>query len=388
MDESEKERKIDSLRFQLGELDRADIHPGEIQEKTTRRDLLKNAARLTDALDDALVAMQGGDSDGGALELIGRAEAETAGAARYAETFGAVAGKLKDLLYAARDVTEELRDLRSGLEFSPGELDSLEARLDQLRRLMKKYGGSENELIDYREKCRRELDEIEFSSDRVLKLEKELERLKTNALAKAATLSEKRREAAARLEERIREELSGLNMAGVLFRVEFADVKGEFGLNGAGRDEVRFLMSANAGETPGRISHIASGGELSRIMLALKNVLTENDDVMTMVFDEVDAGVSGIAAQRVGEKLSELSRIRQVLCVTHLMQIAVLADTHFEIEKKTAGGRTFTSVGVLDLEGRKRELARLIGGENVTGTTLLSAAEQLAAAESYKAARR
>ncbi|SHI08089.1 DNA replication and repair protein RecN [Sporobacter termitidis DSM 10068] len=388
LDESEKERRIDNLKFQLDELDKADIRPGEIAEKTARRDLLKNASRLTEALDDALEAMYGGDSTEGAVTLIGQAEAQATGAARYAESLSATAEKLKDLLYAAEDATEELRDLRASLDFSPDELDSLETRLDQLRRLMKKYGGSEDELIAYREKCRGALDEIEYSSDRLAKLEKELEALKADAQKKAAALSEKRKKAAKTLEERIRAELSDLSMAGVRFKVEFEDVRAEFGLNGAGCDEVRFLMSANAGEAPGRISHIASGGELSRIMLALKNVLTENGDVGTMVFDEVDAGVSGIAAQRVGEKLSALSENRQVLCVTHLPQIAVMADTHFEIEKTTADGRTFTNVAELDLEGRKSELARLIGGANVTETTLLSAAEQLKAAAEYKAKRR
>jgi DNA repair protein RecN (Recombination protein N) len=384
MDESEKERKLDNLRYQLGELEKADIRPGEIAEKTARRELLKNASKLTDALDRALEALYGGDDSDGAVALLGAAETQTAGAARYSDALNAVSQKLKDLLYAAEDVTEELRDIRSDLEFTPSELDSLESRLDLLRRLMKKYGGSEEELLSYRDKCREQLDEIEFSSDRLVKLEKEMELLKADAQKKAALLSEKRRETAKLLEERIREELGGLNMAGVRFKVEFEDVKGAFGLGFSGRDDVRFLMSANAGEAPGRISHIASGGELSRIMLALKNVLTENDDVGTMVFDEVDAGVSGIAAQRVGEKLSDLSADRQVLCVTHLPQIAVMADTHFEIEKKTSDGRTYTYVNELDREGRKKELARLIGGANITETTLLSAAEQLKAAEGYK----
>ena len=385
MSDREKERQLDSLRFQLGELEKADIRPGEIAEKTARRDLLKNASKLTDAVDSALEALFGGEDTDGAISMIGQAEAQTASAARYAEGLQAVAGKLKSLLYDAQDVTEELRDMRASLDFSPGELDSLETRLDTLRRLMKKYGGSEEELIAYREKCRQELDEIEFSADRLQKLQKELETLKAGAVKAAAGLSEKRRAAAKKLEERIREELSGLSMAGVRFQVEFEEVRGEFGLNAAGCDELRFLMSANAGEAPGRISHIASGGELSRIMLALKNVLTENGDIATMVFDEVDAGVSGVAAQRVGEKLSDLSRNRQVLCVTHLPQIAVMADAHFQIEKKAQDGRTFTYVNELDLDGRKKEIARLLGGEHITATTLLSAAEQLAASEEYKA---
>lgn len=388
MDESEKERRIDSLRFQLNELDKAEIRPGELDEKTVRRDLLKNASKLTDALDGALTALHGGDRSDGAVALIGEAEANASGAARYAERLSVIAVKLKDLLYAAEDVMEELRDMRASLDFSPNELDSLEARLDTLRRLMKKYGGSETELIAYREKCRQELDEIEYASGKLQKLEKELENLKADALKKAETLSKKRQAASKALEERIKEALLGLNMAGVRFKVEFEKAKGEFGLSSAGCDEIRFLMSANAGEAPGRISHIASGGELSRIMLALKNVLTKNDDIATMVFDEVDAGVSGVAAQRVGEKLSDLSRNRQVLCVTHLMQIAMMADVHFQIEKKTRDGRTFTNVTELDGEGRKRELARLIGGDNITETTLLSAAEQLAASQAYKNRRK
>lgn len=388
MDESEKERLIDSLRFQLNELDKAEIRPGELNEKTARRDLLKNASKLTDALDSALTALYGGDRTDGAVALIGEAEANTLDAARYDEGLGVIAVKLKDLHYNAEDVMEELRDIRASLEFSPNELDSLEARLDQLRRLMKKYGGSETELIAYREKSRQELDEIEYASDKLQKLEKELEGLKADAVIKADVLSQKRQAAAKALEERIKEELAGLNMAGVRFKVEFEKAKGEFGLSSSGCDEIRFLMSANAGESPGRISHIASGGELSRIMLALKNVLTENDDIATMVFDEVDAGVSGVAAQRVGEKLADLSWNRQVLCVTHLMQIAMMADVHFQIEKKTQDGRTFTNVAELDGDGRKKELARLIGGDNITVTTLLSAAEQLAASDSYKKKRR
>jgi DNA repair protein RecN (Recombination protein N) len=388
IDESEKERRLDTLRYRLEELEKADVRPGEIAEKTARRDLLKNASKLTEALDGALAALHGGDDSDGAIQMIGAAEAQTAGAARYADALTAVSQKLKDLLYAAEDAAEELRDMRVRLDFAPGELDSLESRLDLLRRLMKKYGGSEEELIAYREKCRAELEEIEFASDRLVKLEKDLQALKSDALKKADQLSEKRKKAARLLEDRIRAELGGLNMAGVSFQVEFEDARGEFGLNGFGRDEIRFLMSANAGQAPGRISHIASGGELSRIMLALKSVLTENDDVGAMVFDEVDAGVSGIAAQRVAEKLWDLSAGRQVLCVTHLPQIAVMADQHFEIEKKTEGGRTFTYVNALNLEGRKRELARLIGGENVTGTTLLSAEEQLMAAEEYKAKKK
>ncbi|MEL4106196.1 DNA repair protein RecN [Oscillospiraceae bacterium WX1] len=384
MDESEKERRLDSLRFQLGELDKADIRPGELDALLARRDLLKNASRLTEATEGAFAALDGSDRTDGAVALIGGAESLIAGAARYAESLGDIAAKLKDLQYAAEDALESLRDVRASLAFSPDEFDTLEARLDTLKRLMRKYGDSEETLIAYREKCRAELDEIEFSADTVLKLERERERLLNDARQKAAALSQARRAAAVKLESRIKAELGALNMAGVRFETAFDDVQGINGLCPTGCDEIRFLMSANAGEAPGRISHIASGGELSRIMLALKNVLSENDETATMVFDEVDAGVSGIAAQRVGEKLASLSRGRQVLCVTHLSQLAVMADTHFEINKTTADGRTFTSVTTLDDVARRHEIARLLGGENITETTLLSAAEQIEAAQAYK----
>ena len=388
MDESEKEKRLDMLRFQVDELDRADIKLGEWDEKTARRELLKNASKLTESLDGALYNLHGGDELDGAVSLIGEAEQQVDTAARYSDSFGPLAERVKDLLYAAEDVAEELRDLRDSLDFSPGELEALESRLDTLRRLMRKYGDGEDALLAYRENCRRELEEIEFSSERLAQYEKELETLKKDAQDAARILSEQRKKAADKLEQRIKEELAGLNMAGVAFEVAFERARGEFGLGDAGCDDIRFLMSANAGQAAGRIKNIASGGELSRIMLALKNVLTEHDEAATMVFDEVDAGVSGIAAQRVGEKLSDLSRSRQVLCVTHLMQIAVMADVHFEIEKTTRQGRTFTYVKALDAEGRKHEIARLTGGENVTDTTLLSAAEQLEASVRYKAGRR
>ncbi len=388
MDEGEKERRIDTLRFQLDELERADIRPGELDEITERRELLRNASKLTGGLDGALTALFGGEDLPGAVALIGDAAQQTDGAARFSSELSSLAEKLRDLGFAAEDAAEELRDFRAGLEFSPDELDRLDARLDILKRLMRKYGKDEQSLLEYSQSCRAELDDIEFASDKLAGLEKQRSALIKQAKDKAAGLTDKRRAAAQLLTARIRDELGGLNMAGVRFEVEFEPAKSADGLGPSGGDELRFLMSANAGQAPGRISRIASGGELSRIMLALKNVLTENEDVGTMVFDEVDAGVSGIAAQRVSEKLADLSRARQVLCVTHLPQIAVMADTHFEISKTVRDGHTFTDVCVLDDDGREREVARLIGGENITDTTLKSAAEQIASASGYKADRR
>lgn len=382
IDEGEKERRIDSLRQQIAELEEAAITPGEIEEKTARRDLLVNSEKLTEAVNDAFYALYGGDHTEGAVSLIGEAERSTQSAARYSDFLEDMSKRLTDLKYAADDISESLRDFKNSLDFSPMELDNLETRLSKLKKLSRKYGDTEQDMLDYLESARDELDGIEYSGERLIKLNAELKKRETAALEAAEKLSKKRKSAALKLGERIKTELEQLSMKGVRFEVRFE--KTAQPLTASGFDEVSFLMSANAGEAPGRISHIASGGELSRIMLAMKNVIAENDDIGAMVFDEIDAGVSGIAAQRVGEKISELSRYRQVICVTHLAQIAVMADNHFVIEKNQQDGRTYTSITTLDYEGRKLELARLTGGENITELTLASAEEQLANAVRYK----
>jgi len=383
MDDSEKERRIDALKYQIQELERAKLRIGELEELTSRRELLLNASKLTEAVEYAFEALYGGEDTAGVVALIGEAHTQIDRAARFSDGLRALNERLLDLRYTAQDISDELRDFRAELNFTPGELDELEARLDVLRRVERKY-GAEEEALEFLERGRAELSDIEDSSNKLAKLENELGLCVRDATELASKLSAMRKTAAAILEKRVMDELSQLNMPGVSFTVEFGAVHGEYGLCASGSDEVLFLMSANAGEAPGRINRIASGGELARIMLALKNVLSGEHDTCTMVFDEIDAGVSGIAAQRVGEKLSMLARGRQVLCVTHLPQIAAMADTHFEISKSVSGGRTFTNVEKLSLEGRKEELARLSGGENITITGLTNAAEQLAAAEEFK----
>jgi len=255
--------------------------------------------------------------------------------------------------------------------------------LDTLQRITRKY-GSEEEALEHLERGKIELLDIEDSTNKLGKLEAGLLTCVDEAKRLSDILSNKRKSAAKALQKQVRKELAELNMPGVEFIVDFGDIHGELGLCATGRDEIYFLMSANPGEAAGRINRIASGGELARIMLALKNVLSGGHDTASMVFDEIDSGVSGIAAQRVGEKLAKLAQNRQVLCVTHLPQIAMMADTHFSISKSINEGRTFTHVEELDFEGRKNELARLSGGENITSTTLSSAEEQLAAAAEFK----
>lgn len=385
LDEGEKERRTDSLRFQIEELERGKIKPGEYDEKSERRRLLKNSGRIADAVNTAFYALFGGDSGEGAVGELQDAERAMENASEYSEKLKNISEKLTELRYSAEDLAEELRDIKDSFDFSPQEMDELDSRLSILQRLMKKYGGSEEEMLLYLDKCREELDTIEYSGELIEKLEKKLIKKEKELKESASELTKAREEAAKQLSERILKELEELSMRGVQFRVSIEPTDG---YTPYGADEVSFLMSANMGERPGKISRIASGGELSRIMLAMKSVLAETGGAEAMVFDEIDTGVSGIAAQRVGEKLSDLAGGKQVICVTHLPQIAAMADRQFVIEKGADGGRTYTRVTALDLEGRKREISRLIGGENITELSLKAAAEQLSNAERYKSSGR
>ncbi|MBR6811821.1 MAG: DNA repair protein RecN, partial [Oscillospiraceae bacterium] len=382
MDEIEKERLSDSLKFQIAELERAELKVGETDSLSTRRDLLRNSEKLTEALDFAFSALYGGDDNAVSL---------TQNALYYAQRASAIAPELEgavksinDAAFSLTDAAEIIRDFKESLDFSPEEYDALETRLSLLNKLQRKYAKDEAGLIEHLEQCRIKLDQIEYADDRLIKLQRDLEAQKKVCLKAAASLGKLRREKAGELEQRIVSELQALNMPSVRFAVEFAPLDKEHGFDANGSDKIRFIMSANAGEELGRISRIASGGELSRIMLAMKNVFAENDPVSTMIFDEIDTGVSGIAAQRVGEKLYSVSGGKQVMCVTHLPQIAAMADSHYLIAKQERDGRTFTDVSRLDFEGRCRELARLHGGDHITEITLASAKEQLHAADEIK----
>jgi len=386
MDESEKARRIDTLKHQINEIEAAKLKVGEHNELTSRRELLLNSSKLTESVEIAFEMLYGSGETTGAVALISDACAMLDRASQYSEELRNLNERLNDIKYTTQDISDELRDFRAVLDFSPGELDELEERLDILKRIARKY-GSEEEALEHMENAKTELSDIEDGAGKLAKLEMELEKCVSDAKGLADVLSAKRKATAKILQKQVEDELSQLNMKGVRFSVEFGEITGDYGLSAAGRDNVWYLMSANAGEAPGRINRIASGGELARIMLALKNVLSSKHDTSSMVFDEIDTGVSGIAAQRVGEKLASLAKTRQVLCVTHLPQIAVMADTHFSINKSVRDGRTYTNVEELDFEGRKQELARLSGGENITATTLSSAEEQLAAAEKFKNTR-
>ncbi len=382
MGEDEKRRLADAYRYRVEELSSAGLRAGEVEELTARRDLLRNAGRLTEALEAAYVALYG--DEGSASVLAGEAEEQVRRASGWAPELESAADDIEGALLTLEDAAERIRDLLESLDFSPREYDELETRLAQLHGLEKKYGTDEAGLISALEESRRGLEEIEYADERRAKLSAELDKCEKAAYNAAKELSEKRKAAARELQSRIQDGLRELSMPSVRFVAEITPKAGSPGFDETGCDEVRFLMSANAGEEPGRISKIASGGELSRIMLVMKDVLSERDAVGTLVFDEIDEGVSGIAAQRVAEKLARLSRRKQVICVTHLPQIAAMADTHFHIEKRERDGRTYTAVTPLDRAGRIQEIARLHGGDNITDTTLASAAEQLDAAVKYK----
>ena len=384
MDEAEKARRIDTLQFQIGELERADLRPGEEEELEERKTLLRSADKLMAAVEGAYSALFGTDSQDGAASLLAQAEGELSRVAEASGELSRLSAAVSELRYGAEDAAEGLRALRDDLDFSPGELDQVEDRLDQLHRLKKKYGATVQEMLDYLSRCRQELDQMELADDTLSKLKKQRKAQLALTREKAEALSQRRRQAAEQLRARIEEELRQLDMPKVRFQVDFAPKPGKLGLDETGMDEVSFLMSANVGETLKPIAKVASGGELSRIMLALKNVLAENDDIMTLIFDEVDTGVSGRAAGKVAQKMSRLSRNCQVLCVTHLPQIAAMSDCHYAVQKGEKDGRTYTSVTELDREGRRAELARLTGGEHLSSAILEGAEELLREAEAYK----
>lgn len=373
MDEGEKLRRMETLRYQIQELERADLRVGEDEELESRRKLLQNSEKLMTGLMDAVTNLYGDEDTDGANGMVANAEYALSRISRFDERLEQLHSKVQDLTYAIQDVAEELRDLKDSFAYSEDELEQIESRLDLIHKLRRKYGASCEDMLAFLENARQELDEIEFADDRLEQLKRKLQAAQQQAEAAALQLRSARQAAAKVLEQRIMDELHQLDMPKVQFMCQFEPTA----LTPTGMDAVRFLMSANVGEALKPMSKVASGGELARIMLAMKNVLAEQDAVATLIFDEVDAGVSGRAAQKVAEKLSSVAQNKQVLCVTHLPQIAAMADTHLLIAKGERNGRTYTTVTPLDREGRKQELARIIGGANITETTLRSAEEML-----------
>ena len=377
MDEEEKLRKIDLLRFQIDELEAANLQIGERETLTQERTRCLNAEKILQSLRLAYDAINGTEETAGASQLLTDAAAGLQDAAHYYGAIESTAQEMLDLSYNLESYADEIRNAFDTLSYDPGDLEQIEERLDLLYKLSRKYGETEEEMLAYLEKARAELDEITFSEERVQKLDEERRETVRKIKALAVTLSNVRRQAGERFARQVEAELSYLDMPHVRFIVHHEQVKP--GPNGA--DEIEFLISANPGEPPRPLAKIASGGELSRIMLAIKNVLSGSDEIGTLIFDEIDTGVSGRAAQKIALKLKQVSAGRQVICVTHLAQIAAQADCHLLIQKTVRDDQTYTQVDALDFEGRKRELARIMGGmDEITPLQLQSAEELLRAA--------
>lgn len=370
-DEGEKARLSDLLHYQIDEIEAANVRVGEREELEAQRELIRNSEKIASALELLRGLLSGDEESEGLLAGISQAAAQAGRVAAYLPELAEASQKLQEAGYLLEDVDAILHG--TAVDFDPALQESIEERLDLLYKLGLKYGGSEEKILEYLEDCRIRLHQIEFSDEERERLEAQYETQKTAAIALAKELSEQRKAASKQFISQVKGELAFLNMPGIAFETEIQRVP----LNHMGCDKLQFLVSANKGEPPKPMSKIASGGELSRIMLAIKTVLSGKDKVDTLIFDEVDTGISGAAANKVGQKLKQVSQNRQVLCITHLAQIAALADHHFLISKHVEGERTYTQVQGLDFEGRKREVARIIGGDQVTDLQLEMAGEML-----------
>ena len=362
-DEQERSRKIDILRFQIDELSSAEITVGERDELMAKRTALSNVERISEALSAAIYKLGGDMSEGSpALNLLDDASSDLSSAARYHSGVEEISERLSNLTYELRDIYSECEDVLSDLDADPELLDKIEQRLDLLSTLSKKYGSTEEEMLSFLTDAQKELEALMNFEEHFENLRMDMEKAYSKASSLAQNISEKRRETSARFCESVSSEMHFLDMPNAVLAVEQKPCD----LYELGADTIEFLISANVGEPPKPVAKIASGGELSRMMLAIKTVLSETDPTDTLIFDEVDSGVSGSAAERIGMKLKEVSKGTQVLCVTHLPQIAAQAKNHYKITKRTEEGRTFTSVDVLSEQGRVEELARIMGGVTVT----------------------
>ena len=372
-DEAEKQRRIDLLSYQVQEIEEAGLTAGEEQTLESRRKVLANASTIRDRVAKAHALLSGDDDTPGAVDLLGEASNAMDTAAQLDESLSGVSGTLMDLYYSAKDAAAELIDRLDAYDTNDAELDEIEQRLDLLYRLKRKYGDTVEDIIAFGQKAREELEQIQFSEQRHGQLQAEKLRLYGLAREKAEALTQTRLKAFDELNARITDTLQFLNMPGV--RMTLHHARGP--LASHGQDSVEFYISTNAGEAPKPLARIASGGELSRITLAIKNALADRDAVPTVIYDELDSGVSGKAAGRIGEVLRQSAQGHQILCITHTAQIAALADCHLLIQKNVTNDRTYTEIHPLDTEGRVEALARLISGDHVTELSRANAREML-----------
>lgn len=381
IDEAAKARQVEMLKFQISELEAAELAEDEDVILSEKQKLIRESSKLSERVAQAYSVFSGENGGEGICSSLADVSKSLAAISGVSEKVSKISDSVSEIYYAAEDILEELRELADSLDFSEEEADRVEARLDTLHRLKRKYGSTVAEMIAFLGNAKAELNEIEFSEEHIAALTAEITVLEKKAYSLSEKLFEYRCAAARSFEERIMRELSELDMKNAKF---IADVKRTEELTERGIDTVEFLLAANLGEPPKAIEKIASGGELSRVMLAMKNALDENDYVETLIFDEIDTGVSGRAAQRIAEKLYKLSVKKQVLCVTHLSQLSAMSDIHFKIEKNERDGRTYTSVTPLDIEGRASELARITAGSAISETTITNAKELLSLAEETK----
>ena len=372
-DESEKQRRIDLLSYQVQEIDDASLTAGEEQTLESRRKVLANASTIRDRIAQCYALLSGGDEAPGAVDLLGEASNAVDAAAQLDGELSAGAGQLLDLYYTAKDVAADLIGRLDAYDTNDAELDEIEQRIDLIYKLRRKYGDTVEDILAFGERARKELEMIQSSQERVEHLQKEQRRLYTLAREKAEALTQTRLKAFDELNKRISGTLDFLNMPGV--RMTLRHSRGP--LASHGQDSIEFYISTNPGEAPKPLAKIASGGELSRITLAIKNAMADKDAVPTVIYDEIDSGVSGKAASRIGEVLRQSAEGHQILCITHTAQIAALADCHLLIQKNITNERTYTEIHPLDENGRVEALARLISGDHVTELSLANAREML-----------
>ncbi|MBQ2847514.1 MAG: DNA repair protein RecN [Clostridia bacterium] len=373
----EKTARLDYLSFQIDEIENANIRIGEREELSKEKELLQHSGKVIKSLENAYSALK---SDNGILTGVEECAGELERASKYYENAQNAAKGIREISYELSDFSAEVRGLIDSFDYNPEKLTAINERLDFLYRLSMKYGKEEEDILSYLEKSRKEKNEIEISDERISELEEKLYALSDEIKILSARLTESRMRAAAEFEKCVKSELEFLDMPKVTFVVD----RKQTALTSKGADAIEFLISANPGQEPRPIAKIASGGELSRIMLAIKNVLSDKDNIGTLIFDEIDTGVSGSAAEKIALKLGEVSKGRQVICVTHLARIAAQADCHMKIMKSVDEEKTYTKIESLDFDGRASEIARISGGGNITALQLETAREMLKNAKEKK----
>ncbi|MCI9975344.1 DNA repair protein RecN [Clostridioides difficile] len=368
-DEMQIQREIDLLKFQINEIEVANLNKNEYEDLLKQREVYRNSEKIYNNLNLSYSKLHNGEYN--VIDLIGLASKELNDISKYDSVLSEYSDTVERIMYELQDISSDIRNYKDNIDFEPYELEQIELRIDEINNLRRKYGDSIDDIFEYYEKIKDRLDEILNRDERVEQLKSQLMNIEEDLKIKANKLTKARTEVATTLEKILLDELKSLNMKNVMFKVNFEE--GPFTLNGI--DDIEFMISFNLGEDIKPIYKVASGGEMSRFMLAFKTILADIDDIDTLVFDEIDTGISGIAAQIVGEKLSDISKKKQIICITHLPQIAANADTHYCIEKDTSNNRTFTNVSKLNQSQRKNEIARLIAGNNITEKTIEHASE-------------